>query len=224
MTPNPITVVSAGAPSSQFMGAAGRWNRASFGELDAHGAPTGTAHGTADLPLTTVDGGTAAATDMATSAIVARLGVVNRELTTVAAGADRTNKEFERRALETELRTRTIAITVHVNRLQDTGGAAVPPEDEVFVNLAGSHGGRLHTPRATLAAGAEETFTLPVDSLLPLDGPVSIHVMEHDRAGPASHAHDTLVVDMSWAPPFAPLVNAATLAGGDYTVRVRFPR
>ena len=224
MTPDPVTVVSAGAPSSEFMGAAGRWNRASLRELDAHGAPTGTAHDTVDLPLTTVSGGTAAATDMTTAAIVARLVVVNRELATLRPGTDRTNKEFEHRALDTELRTRTIAITVHVNHLQDTGGAARPPEDEVTVNLAGPHGGALHTPRATLAAGAEETFVVGVDSLLPLDGPVTIHVMEHDRAGPRSRAHDTLVVDMSWAPPFAPLVNATTLAGGDYTVRVRFSR
>jgi hypothetical protein len=98
LNPAAIQIVRAGAPTSDFMDAARKWNNLSFTD-----PATGTTHQTIDLPTTTLDSGSVAAADRTTSDIVIRLDQVNRELATLAAGTDRTNKEFEKRALEAEL-------------------------------------------------------------------------------------------------------------------------
>ncbi len=62
-------------------------------------------------------------------------------------------------------------------------------------------------------------------SLLPLGKDLVVQVVEHDRAGTASAAHDDLVLDHKWASPFVPVpAAAATLNGGNYTVTLRFDK
>jgi hypothetical protein len=164
-------VVRAGAPTSQFMAAAGVWNAARFTDPS-----TGTVHDTVDLPVTTMDSGTTAATDMTAAALIARITVVDGELATLAAGTDRTNKEFEKRALEAALRTRSVRVNVTVNGLQDRGSAAVPPEDEVFVRLRGPGGATSVSARVALAAGGSNMFTVP---LAPLAAAGTLHGGNH---------------------------------------------
>lgn len=219
LDPDPISVVRAGAPTSQFMAAAGVWNAARFTDPS-----TRTVHDTVDLPLTTMDSGTTVATDMTTAALIARIMVVDGQLVGLAAGSDRTNKEFEKRALETALGTRRARVNVTVLGLQDRGSAAVPPEDEVFVRLRGPGGGTSVTAPVPLRVGGSNLFTVRLAPLVPINGPIQVQVLDHDRAGSRSRASDTLVFEQAWASPFAPLTAPGALNGGNYLVTVGLDR
>ena len=131
-----------------------------------------------DLPITTLPSGVQAAVDMTTSDILARLPVVRAELAGLPAGpsVDRTNKEFELRALETELAKRKIKIDLTCNSLSDTGGAASPPEDEVWLALSGGGAPTLAlTAQRTFRKGDAHSYQFPVNDFLPLTRRV------HDR-------------------------------------------
>ena len=56
VTVDPLTLVRAGAPSAEFMGAAANWNAATF-----HDTGDGTAYSSVDIPTTTLDSGSVAA-------------------------------------------------------------------------------------------------------------------------------------------------------------------
>jgi hypothetical protein len=99
--PDPIGLVRAGAPTEQFMKAAKRWNAAKLKDPS-----TGKEHETVDLPLTSLDSGSVAASSRATPDLVKRIAKVKDEIKGLKAGVDRTNKEFEKRVLEAELATR----------------------------------------------------------------------------------------------------------------------
>jgi hypothetical protein len=162
---------------------------------------------------------------MSTVEILARLPVVRTELAGLPAGpnTDRTNKQFELRALEAELGRRKINVALTCNSISDTGGAANPPEDEVWLALNG--GGSMAialTATRTFRRGNAHTFQFPVNDFLPLSGPVHVEVNEHDRAGPGGRAHDDVLLGFDWSPPFATAVQNDR--GGHYTVQVSFDK
>jgi hypothetical protein len=101
VTVAPLALVQAGAPSAAFMGAATLWNIAAF-----HKTGTNVTAQTVDIPLTGLDSGKVAAAKLSTPDLQARIKQVDLEIS-LAAGVDRTNKEFEKRALEAELASRT---------------------------------------------------------------------------------------------------------------------
>jgi len=101
LDPATLQLVNAGAPSSDFMAAAQKWNDQTIKD-----STTGKVHNTVDLPITTFDSGSVAAASRRTEDLRARLDQVKAELAGMPAGVDRTNKEFEKRALEAELARR----------------------------------------------------------------------------------------------------------------------
>jgi hypothetical protein len=265
LDPASLQLVNAGAPSSDFMAAAQKWNDQTIKDTT-----TGTVHDTVNLPITTFDSGSIAAGDRRTEDLRARLDQVNAELAGMPAGVDRTNKEFEKRALEAELtrrgagtpspvvavagrttadlvtsctrltaeiaalaagpdrtaketekrdveaelRTRNALVEVRVVSTEDWCGS-----DEVYVRLSSAGGGSHKTPVHSLNDGHRFVFVVPLASVLPLTGPLSVKVYDEDWPD-----GDDLIVDMAWAPPYGELHNSASLDDATYDVRVRFER
>jgi hypothetical protein len=224
VTLKPFTPLASGAPTATFMGAATTWNAATFHDQSFWGTLLDETAETVDLPITTLPSGVKAAVDMTTPEILARSRVVQGEIAGLPAGpgVDRTNKEFELRALVTELAKRKIQINLTCNSISDTGSAANPAEDEVGVSLDGGGGGLglTLTGNRTYRAGDAHTYTFPVTDFMPLTGSVHVEVIEHDRAGPGGRAHDDVLIALDWLPPFAPVVRADP--GGHYTARIGF--
>jgi hypothetical protein len=208
--PAALRVVRAGAPSSQFMAAANKWNNATFTD-----PTTGTVHNTVDLPRTPIDdAGSVAATGMTTVAILTRIAAVTTQLTGLAAGTDRTNKEFEKTCLEHELRTRNVAVDVRVVSTEDTTGA-----DEVYVRLTGASGARVQSPVHDLNDGGSHSFLVPLATFLPISGAFQLDVYDEDWPDGDDH-----LVHIDWASPFAAAHNTSTMDGANYNVTVRFER
>ena len=107
LSPNPISLVRAGAPTSEFMAAGEKWNKTKFKDPG-----TDKTYDSVDVPITTFDSGSVSASKRTIADLHARLDQVNAELAKLPAGVDRTNKEFEKRALDAEIAKR---------------GAAAPP-------------------------------------------------------------------------------------------------
>jgi hypothetical protein len=222
--------LASGAPTAAFMQAAATWNRARFhddswwglrGLQDLFGATIASV----DVPITTLPSGVQAAVDMRTADILARIPVLQAEVRGLPAGpsVDRTNKEFELRALVTELGKRKIDVALNCNSISDTGGAASPPEDEVWLAVNGGGSATLAlTSQRTFRRGSAHTYQFAVSDFLPLSGPVRIEVNEHDRAGSSSPARDDVLIAFDWAPPFARTVQADR--GGHYTAVVDFDK
>ena len=207
VTVDPLALVQAGAPSSAFMGAAANWNAATF-----HDTATGAAYTPVDIPTTTLDSGTVAAVNMSTTDIIGRLALVKTQLTALAAGTDRTNKEFEQRALEAELGRRNVKVSVHVTKTEDWGA------DEVYVKL--NAGGRTAVSRTRdMDNGDSHDFLVPLAALLPLTGPIGVEIYDEDWPD-----GDDKIVDMSFAAPWGPTTNAASMDGANYTVTATFER
>ncbi|BAZ31949.1 OmpA/MotB domain-containing protein [Cylindrospermum sp. NIES-4074] len=101
LKPSPIKLVRPGAPTSDFMDAARKWNKLQFPD-----SSTGKTYDTVDLPTTTLDSGKNAAVNLSTEELKARITQVNTDLASLSAGVDKTNKEFEKRALEAEMKRR----------------------------------------------------------------------------------------------------------------------
>lgn len=117
VTPSPISVVRAGAPSSEFMAAARKWNQATFTDT-----ATGKTYDSVDLPITFAGSGGVSPAKLSTSQLVLRIAEVTNELGVIGSvGAiqnplgggplvdvtsDRKSKELEKRALEAELARR----------------------------------------------------------------------------------------------------------------------
>lgn len=205
VTLKPLVALASGAPTAAFMEAAGVWNKSTFHDKDKKKTEVQSV----DLPITTLPSGVQAAVDMTTTDIVARLPVVRAELAAMKAGpsVDRTNKEFERLALETELAKRKIKIDLSCLSLSDTGGAAAPPEDEVWLALSGGGAPTLAlTAQRKFRKGDAHSWQFPVKDFLPLSSAMKIEVNEHDRAGAGGRAHDDALIDFDWLPPFATTV------------------
>jgi len=173
------------------------------------------------MPLTSLPSSVRAVVEMGTQQLLERLKIVNDSLEGLS-GPELTNRQFEKRALEAEANRRTFTIKVRCDQLQDTGSAAVPAEDEVWLGL--SNGATMMTTSAqTITAGADVAHKLVVGDFLPFDGPLNVRVMEHDRAGKRNRARDHAIVVFDWAPPFDPHVEL-TNSNGDYTIAVQFDR
>jgi hypothetical protein len=216
LDPAAIRMVSAGAPTTAFMDAARKWNAASFTD-----PTTGSTHATADLPIIADDpassiddlhSGSTRAADRGTRNLIAWINMVNFQLTTLGAGVERTNKLFEKQALENALRTRSIGASVEV--VETTSG---PGADDVYVRI--TRGGRsVRTPVQKLKDGRTGTFAIPLERLVPLDGPLTVEIFEEDTL-----SADDLVARMSWPSPYEePLRNAESYQGANYRVTVGF--
>jgi len=223
VTVKPFRALASGAPTASFMTAAATWNAAEFHDDSFWEVLFGDPIQTVDLPLTTLPSGVQAAVDMTTADIIARIPTVRAELTGLAVGpsVDRTNKEFELRALATELAKRKINLELTCNTISDTGGAASPAEDETWLALSGGGAPVLAlTGERKYRNGDAHTYEFPVTDFLPMTGPVHIDINEHDRAGTRARAHDDVLIALEWLPPFAPLLQSDP--AGHYTARVGF--
>jgi hypothetical protein len=221
LDPNPIAIVRSGAPAQQFMDAARKWNAATFTD-----PTTGTVHDTVDLPATTMESGVKAAVDMTTLELITSLANVNSQIFVLSivsgsspAGAvgaknDTTNKEFEKRALEAELKKRRAKINVKVNSTEDWIGS-----DNVYVKLIGP-GGRVEKTSVTyLNDGESHDFLIPLEKLLPLDGPMQIKVYDEDTPDA-----DDLIVEMEWSAPYNDTKNTRSYDDANYDVLATFEK
>ena len=223
VTLKPFRALASGAPTASFMTAAATWNAAEFHDDSFWGRLFGDPIQTVDLPITTLPSGVQAAVDMTTADIIARIPVVRGELAGLPAGpsVDRTNKDFELRALVTELATRKINLELTCHSISDTGGAASPAEDETWLALSGGGAPVLAlTGERKFRTGDAHVYEFPVTDFMPMTGPVHIDINEHDRAGTRSRAHDDVLIALEWLPPFAPLVRSDP--AGHYTASVGF--
>ena len=226
VTLKPFVALASGAPTATFMQAASTWNAAEFHDDGFWARILDDPVQSVDLPITTLPSGARAAVDMTTVDILARLPVVRGELAGLPAGpsVDRTNKDFELRALVTELAKRKINIDLTCNSISDTGGAASPAEDEAWLSLSGGGGAPsiTLTGTRTFRRGDAHTYQFALTEFMPLTGAIHIDVNESDRAGTTSPAHDDVLIALDWLPPFAAVVRSDP--GGHYTARVGFDR
>jgi hypothetical protein len=81
-------------------------------------------------------------------------------------------EEGERMALDAEMRTRWIKVTVDVVTAQEG-------PDDVYVSA--QHGGRSRqTPELEMSAGDRNTFWIPLAALVPVTGDINVRVYESD--------------------------------------------
>jgi len=205
VTLKPFRLLQAGVPTDSFMGAANTWNAATMHDKD------GTAVNTVNLPTPMQHSDSIAAVDMTTPAILDRLPVARREQAGFPPGPspERINTQFEIRALETELAKRKIFVTLTCNSISDTGGAASPPEDEIWLSLDG--GGSMAialTGTRTFRRGDSHRYEFTLGDFMPMSGPLRLLVNEHDRAGKGGREKDDALVDYAWRSPFTPTVTA----------------
>jgi len=210
LNPPAITRINAGLPSLGFMQAANKWNNLQFTDTG-----TGTVHDTVDLPTidNPFDSGTTLPSARTTQNLLLWLDLIKSQIDGLPnPSVERTNKEFERRALEAELLTRQIALKVKVVKTEDTFGA-----DEVYAKLkAGPRA--LRSRVQDLKNGQETTFTFALKNLMPIEGPIRVEVYDEDVND------DDLIVVMDWTSPFGPIINTRSRSGADYRVDVRFDR
>ena len=214
LNPAAIRMVRGGVPTTDFMDAANKWNRLQFTDTG-----TGTVHDTVDLPTTSdlLNSGMTLPSNRSTPLLLAWLDMINFQLQNLPGpSVDRTNKLFEKRALEAELHTRNILVNVNVVKTEDWTGA-----DEVYARLkSGSRTFRTQT--RSLNDGQSFLFRVPVDSLLPITDPILIEVYDEDLGNWIDR--DDLIVNMNWGKPFQPVRNTRSLDKADYRVAVHFDR
>jgi hypothetical protein len=157
--------------------------------------------------------GATIAADRPTKDLIEGINYLNFQLANLEPGADRTNKELEKRALETQLRTRRVLIDIHVVSTEDVTGA-----DEVYVKVS-SDNRLFRTDVKSLNDGQTGSFVIPLETLMPVDGPITIEVYDEDWPDA-----DDLLVKMDWVSPFDLLHNEKSLDEADYRVAVRFDR
>ena len=215
LDPNPIRLVRAGVPTSDFMEAAAVWNAATFTD------PTsGTVHDTVDLPTTSgavLGSGMDIARNRNTRYLLSRIAVVEDEIAGVATGAELVNKRFERRALVTELLRRSAIVDIKVNSTEDWLGA-----DEVYVKLS-STGGTYTSRTRSMNDGASHRFRVPLRRLwkaASVGDPIHITVYDEDLGHFPDQ--DDLIVRMQWRRPFLRTPNTRSFDGADYDVVVDF--
>jgi len=102
LTKLPLAIGSAGVPSATFMRSAELWN--------AGTSSTGAA--TLDLPTSKLPSGTTLPAARTTSDLVIEIAKANAELGAMVPGTDKTNKEFEKKAMEFELAKRADQPTI----------------------------------------------------------------------------------------------------------------
>jgi len=213
LAPPAIRLISPGLPSSAFADAAKKWNAAktvkdpkSKKKLD-----------TIDLPLPTsaVETSNKPAAERSTGELLVSLGAVDTTLKT-ATDVDKNAKTLEKRAMEQTLSSRQVLVDVDVKKTEDWTGA-----DEVYAVL-GSGSKRQKTPVKSLNDGQSGSFALPLPSLMPIHGPITVQIYDEDAG--TFFDQDDLIVNMPWLPPYGAIRNTRSRDEADYDVRVRFDK
>lgn len=231
-----IRLLSQGAPTSDFVTAATTWNGASMHQGS-------TTVPTVDLPLATPTPGAAPTTalgsratarapaTMSTADLIAALST--RTAAMPAAGVDHANVLFELRAVAAELRGRTFSLTADAVRLQDTGTAARPAEDEIWasVDSFGAPGGAAAsaiTAQRRSRRGQTHVFHFRAGDFMPDDDPtaapsfpshLTVRLMDHDRA-PRGPGSDDAIATFAWAAPYI----TEFIVGRRYNLSIQFDR
>jgi hypothetical protein len=121
------------------------------------------------------------------------------------------SEEGERMALESEMRSRWIKVTVLVKKAQEG-------KDDVYVHA--EHGGRTYkTGELKMTSGQKNTFWVPLDSLAPVNGKISIKVYDWDAL-----SKDDLISNLDFDNPFAPLSDNRPWDDAEYHTTVEFDR
>jgi hypothetical protein len=203
LDPGSLKLVSTGVPSKNFLEAAKLWNSTTFKDTKI---PNKT-YDSVDLPITTNSSGSKLPSDMKTSEIVESLTQIAQQLPSLS-GVNKTNREFEKRALEAELSTRNIKISVTVNSTEDWTG-----NDEVYVK-ATSGELSVTTKEKSIGEKSSREFWINLSALLPLGKNIMIEVYDADTPDP-----DDLIVVMDWKHPFYEgIINASSRDGANYSI------
>jgi len=207
----PLRMISAGVPSDELMEAAETWNDASFTDPS-----TGGVHNTVNLPIIhqKVPTGRRRTTGRGTEMLLSLLSYIDSELLRLSAGPDRANKEFERRAVEAELKERTVDVSVQVFAKQDRVGA-----DDVHIKVLS---GKLSSSTdMRLEKGGQGTFHASLADLMPIGNDVIVEIHEKDLGRLRA---DDQIARIVWTTPFKPFSSRYKAGRADYQVGVQFNR
>ena len=202
LLPTPIEVVQQGNPSVQFMDAAKTWNDAVLPDR----ATPGTNYDTVNLPLDNAK----RPTEMTTVEIITALGKIDGEIT-AAPPADQPAKRLHKRALENELKTRWLEVTVLVKKAQEG-------TDEVYVK-AEQGGHNYKSPQMKMSNGQKNTFWIPLGPLLPITGKIAVKVYDWDML-----SADDMISNILFDKPYAPASDNRPWDGAEYNTTVKFDR
>lgn len=213
LNPPAIRLISPGLPSGPFTDAATKWNAGKT----AKDPKSKKRLETIDLPLPTsaTETSNKPATERSTGELLVSLGAVNSTLTT-AKDVDKNAKTLEKHAMEQALAGRQTIVDVTVNKTEDWTGA-----DEVYARFK-SGNKRVKTPVRSLNDGQSGSFALPLPSLMPINGPISVQIYDEDAG--TFFDQDDLIVNMLWQPPYGGIRNTRSRDEADYDVRVRFDK
>jgi hypothetical protein len=151
--------------------------------------------------------------ERSTGEMLLALDTVNTTLKT-ATDVDKNAKTLEKRAMEQTLSTRQVVVDVNVKKTEDWTGA-----DEVYALLK-SGNKQAKTPVKSLNDGQSGSFALPLPSLMPIKGPISVQIYDEDTG--TFFDRDDLIVHMLWQPPYGGIRNTRSRDEADYDVVVRF--
>lgn len=121
------------------------------------------------------------------------------------------SEEGEKMALESEMRSRWIKVTVLVKKAQEG-------KDNVYVQA--EHAGRsFKTGELKMSSGQKNTFWLPLDRLAPVNGKIMIKVYDWDAL-----SRDDMISNIGFDDPFAPQSDNRPWDGAEYHTTVEFDR
>ncbi len=208
LDPASVRIVRAGAPTADFMAAAAKWNGLSFTD-----STTGTTHDAVKLPVTTVDSAAVAPGAMTTRDLLARLNLVKSQegALPTGPGVDRSNKSFERTALEAEMGRRHAKVDVHVNKKE---GRFL--DDKVYVKLTGAGGAASATDKFKMDDGDEHSFRVPLSAAAPFTGPVQLEAWNYNAL-----SSDDRIVSTAWGPPFGAVTAGGGATRSTYTMQIQ---
>lgn len=120
-------------------------------------------------------------------------------------------EEGEKMALESEMRSRWIKVTVLVTKAQEG-------KDDVYVQA--EHGGRTYkTGELKMRSGQNNTFWIPLDSLAPVNGKIMVKVYDWDAL-----SRDDLISIIGFDAPFTPQSDNRPWDDAEYHTTVEFDR
>jgi hypothetical protein len=120
-------------------------------------------------------------------------------------------EEGEKMALESELRSRWMRVTVHVKTAQEG-------TDNVYVKA--EHGGRSYkTSELKMGRGQKNTFWIPLESLAPVSGKIMIKVYDYDLL-----SADDMISIIGFDDPYGPQVDNRPWDDAEYHTTVEFDR
>lgn len=117
----------------------------------------------------------------------------------------------ERMALEAEMRTRWLKVTVNIVRAQED-------PDDVYITAA--HGGRTHrSGRISMRRGDRNTFWVPLSALAPVSGRIVVGAFDYDCLSPDDHINAIHFQD-----PFTPTTSSTPWDGAEWHTTAEFDR